>query len=103
MARGPDSLNDHPLVAALSAHRGGRLELAEQLYLQAIATAPLDSDLWHLLGLVRHQRREPGAAALIARALALAPATGLYLGNLGITLAAAGQQAAAEAAQWRAF
>jgi protein O-GlcNAc transferase len=103
MRQGARSLNGHPLDAALSAHRAGRLELAEQLYVQAIATAPLDSDLWHLLGLVRHQRHEPGAAALIARALALAPATGLYLGNLGIALAAAGQQAAAEAAQWRAF
>lgn len=88
------------LAAALSAHRAGRLDAAEELYLQALAAAPHDSDAWHLLGLARHHRRAPDAAALIRRALALNPATGLYFGNLGTVLAGAGR---AEAAHRRAL
>lgn len=91
------------LAAALAAHRNGHIEMAEPLYLQALAARPLNSDAWHLLGLIRHHRRSPDASALIERALTLTPSTALYHGNLGIVLASAGRKVAAEVAYRRAL
>ncbi|MBB5208841.1 tetratricopeptide repeat protein [Chiayiivirga flava] len=60
--------------AARRAHLQQRLDEAQTLYRQVLETTPDHAAAWHYLGLVLHQRGEPGAALdAYARATALAP------------------------------
>lgn len=69
---------------ALAAHEAGRLDDAEAAYRKLIGDNPANADALHLLGLVMDQRDQPDAAFdLIARAIAVSPATGVYHFNLG--------------------
>ena len=60
------------LAATQAAHQAGRLDEAESGYRRLLETDPDHADALHLLGVVRHQRGDEGAAvALIGRAIAL--------------------------------
>jgi Flp pilus assembly protein TadD len=82
------------LVAAANQHfAAGRLADAGALYEQAHALAPEDPEILHALGLVRWQTGALGEAeALIAAALAHAPAQASYHDHHGLALAALGRR-----------
>jgi len=69
------------LSQALAHHRAGRADAAVPLYRALIDGAPENPDLRHLLALALLGSNAPAAHAELRRALALAPATGLYLHN----------------------
>src|ERR1051326_174276 len=60
------------LAAALAHHQAGRLQDAEQLYRQVLASDPAQADAWHLLGVLASQvGRHSVAVEYIGRAIAL--------------------------------
>lgn len=69
------------LASALAAHRAGHLETAVSIYRALLSSEPENPDLRHLLALALHGVDAPAALVELRRALALAPATGLYLHN----------------------
>jgi tetratricopeptide (TPR) repeat protein len=60
-------------------HSAGRLQEAEQVYRQIIASAPGHADSFHMLGVIASQCGQPEAAvACIDRAITLKPSAALY-------------------------
>ena len=69
--------------AALAHHRAGRLDEAESLYREALATDAANFDALHMLGVIRQQRGQSAEAAeFIGRAIALMPRNAVAHGNL---------------------
>lgn len=84
------------IVAAIDAHRAGRLSDAERIYRAVIADHPAHADAHNLLGSVALELgRLPLALSAIARAIRMS-GRAEYWSNLGLTYQAAGriQQAA---------
>lgn len=86
------------LNEALTLHQAGRLEEAERLYRQALASEPRNPDALQLYGVLACQTARPDLGAeLISRAIALNPAPAGFHLNLGNALQALGKHQ--EAAQ----
>lgn len=65
-------------------HQAGRLDQAQQLYLQILRTEPDHADTLHLLGVLAAQSGKPEMAlAPIQRAIAVRPNVAVYYLNLG--------------------
>ena len=80
----------------IALHESGRVDEATSLYRQVLAAHPRHAQALHLMGLVRHQRDEHGAALpLLDEAIAIAPSVALYHFNRGNVLLALGQRLAA--------
>ena len=77
---------------ALQHHRAGRLQQAEALYRQILATAPNHADALHMMGVLSAQTgKHEAAAGLIERAVQVKPNVPDYHNNLGETLRALGK------------
>lgn len=80
------------LAFALEAHRAGRLDEAEPLYREALATVPDHPQALHYFGVLCHQRGDhESAATLLNRALALNSEDADCWSNRGLVAAAGGQ------------
>lgn len=80
------------LNEGLRHHNAGRLTEAAVAYAAILATVPDHADALHLLGLVRFQQGDVGAALdRVQAAVALDPGSALYNANLGRIAAAAGR------------
>jgi Flp pilus assembly protein TadD len=78
-------------------HSAGRLQEAEQVYRQIIASAPGHADSYHMLGVIASQCGKPEAAvACIDRAITLKPSSALFHVNRASALLALGRLEAAE-------
>jgi tetratricopeptide (TPR) repeat protein len=78
-------------------HQAGRLNEAEGLYRQILAVDPDHADGLHLLGVMAHQRGNPGHAVdLIGRAIARNSAVADFHCNFGAALHALGRASEAE-------
>src|SRR5579863_5808101 len=93
---------DEPTVSdlfqrGLSDHQAGRLQQAEAIYHQVLATEPTHADAQHLLGVIANQTgRNELAVDYIRRALR-AREDPVYFSNLGIALRNLGRLTEAEA------
>lgn len=86
------SISSTALQDALEYHQLGRLDLAEQIYLQILEREPKNAQAWHLLGVVAHQAgRIDRATDYINRAVTLDPNDPIKLANLGEVYRAAGR------------
>jgi predicted O-linked N-acetylglucosamine transferase (SPINDLY family) len=75
------------LEVAKERHQGNELEAAEAMYLDILAKDPMHFAAMHLLGILKHERRDFEAAAeLLQRALSLNPRSPLAHLNLGKAL-----------------
>ncbi|WP_186308390.1 tetratricopeptide repeat protein [Paraburkholderia sp. BCC1885] len=88
--------------SALAAHKGGRLQEAEQGYSAILQTDPRHADALHLLGLIRSERGALNEAESLIRAAVDIRENANFLCNLGNVLADQGKLPAAEAAFSRA-
>lgn len=80
------------LRAGISAQTSGRLDEAQLHYRAVLESAPGLSDALHLLAQTHHlQDDNAEALVLVDRAIAVAPATAMYLGTRGIVLRALGR------------
>lgn len=87
---------------AMTLHRRGRLDAAEEIYERVLAIDAEHVDALHLMGLSRHQRQDRARAlALVRRAVALAPGHVDAINNLGNILVEDGQLDEAEATYQR--
>jgi predicted O-linked N-acetylglucosamine transferase (SPINDLY family) len=92
------------LELATEHHKAGRLGEAEGLYRQILHADPENADALHRLGVLAMQRGDnPGAIALIERAIAARPGAANFYASLGQALAAAGRTDEAIAAFERAI
>ena len=74
------------LSDALELHEAGQLDQARALYCNILAQDPDNADSLHLLGLITSEQGDPAAgAALIRRAMALAPGRAPYHNNLALS------------------
>ncbi|CAB3760839.1 tetratricopeptide repeat protein [Paraburkholderia humisilvae] len=81
------------LAFALEAHRAGRLDDAEALYREALASVPDHPDALHYYGVLLHQRGDHcSAATLLDRALVLDASNAECWSNRGLVAAASGQR-----------
>lgn len=72
---------------AMVLHKGGKLEVAEELYRRVLAVAPDDPNALHYLGVLHHQTRRPDEAVdLLRRAIASSPDDPGVHNNLGNVL-----------------
>ncbi len=79
-------MSEARLNEALLHHEAGRIEQAQALYRGILARDPEDADSLHLLGLITAERGNPAAgAALIQRAMAIAPGRAPYHNNLALS------------------
>jgi predicted O-linked N-acetylglucosamine transferase (SPINDLY family) len=79
-------------TAALGLHQAGRLNDAEQLYLQILRIDPRHADALHFLGVLAHQSgRNDLAVDLIGRAIAQNGRVPAFYNNLGNALKAQGK------------
>ncbi len=86
------------LQQAMQHQQHGRLDEAEQAYLQVLEHAPQHPDALHLLGVLHAQRRDfAQAQALIWRAIAAKPDEAMYYNNLANVCVERGQRTEAEA------
>ena len=84
-------------------HQQGRLEEAEEIYVQVLEQVPTAAHALHLLGIVRQQRgRHEEAVELFARAVAADSDEAEFYYNLGNSLLPLGRTDEAEAAYARA-
>jgi len=91
------------LAVALQHQRSGRLDQAEQLYVQILAADPAQADALHLPGVVAFQKAQhERATELIERAVELNGDEAAYHLNLGSVYKARGLLAQAAAAYCRA-
>ncbi len=82
----------------------GRVEAAEQMLLQVVASAPRDAGAWNLLSVIANGTRRPDEAiARAQRALALEPARAEFHFSFGRALKSAGRLEEAVAAYERAL
>jgi protein O-GlcNAc transferase len=87
------------LRQAQESHQSGRLEEAERSYLRLVESAPVNPDLWHLLGVIAYQQGAAGKAIThFRKALDLRADFPQAHNNLALALKAAGDLAGAEAA-----
>ena len=96
--------DDAPIAfsAALAHHEAGRLDLAQALYGDILARDPDHAESLHLLGLITAQRGNPAAgAAMIRRAMRLAPNCAPHYNSLAIAFRLLGRDADA-IAEYRA-
>jgi tetratricopeptide (TPR) repeat protein len=85
------------LTLALKHHQAGVFAEAEKLYQSILAQKPQHADALHLLGVMANQVGKPQvAAALIGRAIEIAPSVTMYHNNLANALKACGEAAKAE-------
>jgi predicted O-linked N-acetylglucosamine transferase (SPINDLY family) len=88
--------------AALAHHQAGRLDLAQALYLDILASEPCHAESLHLLGLVTAQTGSPEAGAtMIRRAISLAPGCAPHHNSLAAAYRMLGRDAEA-VTQYRA-
>ena len=91
-------------ATALQHHRAGRLNEAETLYRQILATDSNHPDSLHMLGVLAHQTGQPQLAIdLIRRAITGNSAVPAFHNNLGNALGAAQRWPEAEASYRRAL
>ncbi len=84
--RGPTSA-DGRLQTALSCHQAGRLAEAQRIYAEILSEEPSHAGVLHLLGVVKFQQGDAGAATeLIGKAIAVKPDFVEAHNNLGIAL-----------------
>jgi protein O-GlcNAc transferase len=80
------------LETALAHHQSGRLEQAEEIYLELLARDPRNADARHLLGMVAYQRGDcETAAAHIREAIRTAGGIAPFHNNLGLVLEGLGR------------
>src|SRR5581483_12512601 len=80
------AVNEARVSEALRHQKAGRLDQARALYQDILAQDPDNPDGLHLLGLITSEQGNPAAgAALIQRAMALAPGRAPYHNNLGLS------------------
>jgi protein O-GlcNAc transferase len=92
MARPEQSANEALLSEALHYLEAGRLPEAKALFRVILAQDPDDADSLHLLGLITAQQGDPAAgAALIQRAMALAPGRAPYHNSLALAYRSLGR------------
>lgn len=92
------------LQQALSHHQSGRLEQAEVLYQQILATDSRHVDALHLLGVLAHQVGDNAAAVeLISKAVAINGTQPIFHNNLAAAYRALGKLPEAQAAYERAI
>ena len=83
--------------SGLRLHSSGRLQQAEQVYRQIIASPPGHADSYHMLGVIASQCGQPEAAlTCIDRAIALKPSAAIYHVNRAGALLALGRLDAAQ-------
>src|SRR3546814_19578075 len=103
MAEHTDSVATR-LQSALDAHDRGDLDAARKGYEAVLHRVVDHPDALHLLGVIADQQgRHEEAVGLINRAIARAPGTAVYLGNLGNALLSLKRDIEAEAAYRRAM
>lgn len=86
MPRPERTVSEATLSEALELHEAGRLDQARALYCNILAQNPDHADSLHLLGLITSEQGDPAAgAALIRRAMALAPGRAPYHNNLALS------------------
>jgi protein O-GlcNAc transferase len=86
MSRPERTVSEATLSEALQHHEAGRLGTAQALYRGILARDPNDADSLHLLGLITAEQGNPAAgAALIQRAMAIAPGRAPYHNNLALS------------------
>ena len=84
------------LNRALRHHQAGRLQAAEQIYRQVLATDPRNADAWHLLGVAALQQgRHAEAVEHLRRAIGVRGKEAVYHNSLGNAYRALGQLAQA--------
>ena len=72
------------LAIAIQHHQSGRLEAAEQIYRQILATEPNHADAIHLLGVIAHQLgKHDVAVEYMQRAIAREGSAAVFHNNLG--------------------
>jgi tetratricopeptide (TPR) repeat protein len=82
------------LAFALEAHRAGRLDEAQALYRETLASIPDHPEALHYYGVLQHQLGEHSTAAtLLDRALTLDASNAECWSNRGLVAAATGQHA----------
>jgi protein O-GlcNAc transferase len=92
-----------PFIVAVQHHQAGRLQAAEQICLQILATEPTNADALHLLGAIKAQTgNHQMAVEYIERAVALRPDWAEAHANLGNVLTAQGRLSEAVACYRRA-
>jgi len=80
------------LNLALKYHKTGKLNEAELIYKKILEQNLSNSDVWHLLGLIKYQKREYGEAITkISKAIQLKE-NAVYYGNLGMVYDALGNE-----------
>ena len=78
-------MTDDRFAAALTHHESGRLDEAEHLYRDILATDPAHAESLHLLGLIAVGKGDPATGVrLIRRAIALAPAQAPHRNSLAL-------------------
>ncbi|MFC7514230.1 tetratricopeptide repeat protein [Herbaspirillum sp. GCM10030257] len=83
------SLHD-AMETAMSHHREGRLNQAEELYRQIVCIQPSHADALHLLGAIAHQHGDyQRAIDLIEKAIAIKPTAPMY-NNLALAIKGSG-------------
>ncbi len=86
MGRPERTVSDATLSDALQHHEAGRFGKAQALYRGILAHDPDHADSLHLLGLITAEQGNPEAgAALIQRAMAIAPGRAPYHNNLALS------------------
>jgi len=86
MPRPERTVSEATLSEALELHEAGRLDQARALYCDILAQDPDNAESLHLLGLITSEQGNPAAgAALIRRAMALAPGRAPYHNNLALS------------------
>jgi tetratricopeptide (TPR) repeat protein len=102
------SITQGKFAEAVRRYQAGQLKEAESLYRQILTVDPDHANTLHLLGVVAFELGRPGeAAALMGRALTLAPSDAPYRAevhnNLGVALQAVGRLEEALAVHQRAL
>src|ERR1700723_3212926 len=85
VSRAAPTVSEVRLSEALQHHEAGRLGQAQALYRDILARDPDDADSLHLLGLITSEQGDAAAgAALIQRAMAIAPGRAPYHNSLAL-------------------
>ncbi len=85
-------MQPNALELAVEQHRAGNLMVAEALYREVLEQDAANSDVFHLLGLIAHQRGEHALAIrFIQQALGLDPHQAVHHFNLGCVFKASGK------------
>jgi len=103
MKRASGQIRSNTLKRALACHRAGRLNEAERLYGEILASNPRHADSLHLLGMIAHQTgRNDLAVEKVTHAIVIRGDIASYHSNLGVILQALGRLDEAVASYGRA-